>query len=144
MNDRDAKRRFARAPVARLATVDRNHSPHLVPICFALAEGDGDLEDGDTLYSAVDAKPKTTPDLKRLRNIAGVPHVSILVDHYEDDWGRLWWVRADGAAHIVTDHDAAQRAVDLLVDRYPQYRRARPQGPVVAVVIDRISGWDPA
>ncbi len=130
------RERLAGATVAHLATADAQGRPHVVPVCFAL--------DGDTLYFAVDAKPKRTTELKRLKNIAANPQVSVLVDHYEDDWSRLWWIRADGIAHVVTDHDAAHRAVDLLVERYAQYRRARPQGPVVAVVIDRISGWDPA
>jgi PPOX class probable F420-dependent enzyme len=127
------RQRLAEARVARLATVDAEGRPHIVPITFAL--------DGDTIYFAVDAKPKRTIHLKRLRNIAGNPAVAVLVDHYEEDWSRLWWVRVDGTAHVIADNEAADRAVDLLVRRYAQYERARPAGPVVAVSIDRISGW---
>ena len=129
------RRRIADAKVARLATVGAGGKPHVVPITFAV--------DGDTIYFAVDAKPKRTTDLKRLRNIAANPSVSVLVDHYEDDWARLWWVRVDGTARLLADGAQAVRATDLLAARYPQYRRARPGGPVVAISIDRISGWSP-
>src|SRR3989442_12292867 len=127
------RRRIADAKVARLATVGAGGKPHVVPIAFAV--------DGDTIYFAVDAKPKRTTDLKRLRNIAANPSVSVLVDHYEDDWTRLWWVRVDGTARLLADGAEAVRATDLLAARYPQYRRARPGGPVVAISIDRISRW---
>jgi PPOX class probable F420-dependent enzyme len=119
--------------VGRLATVAADGQPHLVPISFALAK--------DTIFFAVDSKPKATTDLKRLRNIAANPAVSILVDHYEEDWTKLWWVRADGMAVVITEPAHAAAAVDLLVDRYPQYRIARPGGPVVAVAVHRLSGW---
>ena len=79
---------FGAAEVARLATVAADGAPHLVPVCFALA--------GDVVYSAVDGKPKRTPDLARLANIAAEPRVALLADHYEEDWTRLWWVRVDG------------------------------------------------
>jgi len=125
--------RVEAARVARLATAGADGRPHIVPICYAL--------DGDTLYFAVDAKPKRTTNLKRLRNIGANPAVSILVDHYEDDWARLWWIRLDGRARIVTDDAERERALDLLAQRYPQYRTAKPGGPVVAVAIDGMNGW---
>jgi PPOX class probable F420-dependent enzyme len=127
-----ARQRLSEARVARLATVDASGRPHLVPVTFAV--------DGDTLYFAVDAKPKRTTNLRRLRNIAANPQVSLLVDHYDEDWSRLWWVRADGAARVLEDAGST-RAVDMLVNRYAQYRQARPQGPVVAITIHRITGW---
>jgi len=128
--------RLVDARVARLATADAEGRPHIVPIAFA--------HDDENLYFAVDDKPKRSRNLKRLRNIAGNPRVSVLVDHYEDDWTRLWWVRVDGAAHVL-DHDAeAQRAIDLLVRKYAQYARKRPQGPVVAIRIEHMTGWSPA
>jgi PPOX class probable F420-dependent enzyme len=105
----------------------------MVPIVFAL--------DGDTLYFAVDAKPKRTANLKRLKNIAANPAVSVLADHYEDDWTKLWWVRADGTARVVTDDFEASRAIDLLARRYRQYLTRPPGGPVVAIHIDRLTGW---
>jgi PPOX class probable F420-dependent enzyme len=127
------KRRLDTSVVARLATVSSDGRPHIVPISFAI--------DGQTLYFAVDAKPKKTTDLKRLRNIAANPNVAILVDHYEDDWDKLWWVRLDGSARIVIDHDEIERTLDLLAARYEQYRANRPSGPVVVVSIEHRSGW---
>src|SRR4051794_17354168 len=135
MDATEARARFASAPVARLATVAEDGRPHLVPVVFAL--------DGDTLYSAVDdVKPKATTRLKRLANIAANPAVALLVDHYEDDWGALWWARADGTARLVEPgDDEAARARALLAGRYPQYRDAPPPGVVVAVDVARWSGW---
>jgi PPOX class probable F420-dependent enzyme len=119
--------------VARFASVGDDGSPHIVPICFAL--------EGETLYFAIDFKPKRTINLKRLRNVAAHPAVSVLVDHYEADWDRLWWVRLDGTARIVTEPGEVERALNLLAQRYEQYRKTRPAGPVVAVTIEHISGW---
>jgi PPOX class probable F420-dependent enzyme len=133
MEEAEARRRLAGSKVAHLATVSAEGRPHVVPVVFVL--------DGDTLYFAVDAKPKKTTELARLKNIAANPAVSVLVDHYEDDWTRLWWVRADGTAHIVTDDIEAQRAIDLLAKRYEQHATDRPGGPVVAIRIDRLVGW---
>lgn len=104
-----------------------------MPVTFAL--------DGDTIYFAVDAKPKRTARLQRLRNIAANPSVSMLADHYEEDWAMLWWVRVDGTARVLDDGEQSKHGLDLLVSRYPQYKRARPQGPVVAITIERIAGW---
>ena len=119
--------------MARLATVDPGGRPHLVPITFAI--------DDDTIYFAVDAKPKRTANLQRLRNIAANPAVSVLADHYEEDWRRLWWVRVDGTARIAEDPASSRHGLDLLVARYPQYAQALPPGPLVAITIDRITGW---
>jgi PPOX class probable F420-dependent enzyme len=117
------------ARVARLATVDASGRPHLVPICFAI--------EGDTLYTAVDEKPKRTRRLQRLANIESNPTVEVLIDHYEDDWSLLWWVRLRGVARIVED----PHAVELLVAKYPQYRAQPPTGPVIAVAIEERSEW---
>ena len=131
MSPREARERFASARVARLATADAAGVPHIVPLVFAL--------DGDTLYSAVDRKPKRTTDLKRLRNVAANPRVALLADHYaDDDWDALWWARADGTGRVL---DAAPEAVALLRERYLQYRDAPPEGPVLAVEVHRWSGW---
>ena len=104
-----------------------------MPIVFAL--------DGDTVFSAVDAKPKRTTALKRLENIARNPRVALLADHYDDaDWGALWWVRADGVARVVEGAEA-ERGIALLRERYAQYRAEPPRGPVLAVAVERWSGW---
>jgi PPOX class probable F420-dependent enzyme len=128
----EARDLFAGARVARLATVGATGRPHLVPVVFAL--------DGDVLFTAVDAKPKRTTALKRLENIAANPRVALLADHYDEDWDALWWARADGVARVASDADA-RRGIALLVERYEQYRAAPPRGPVIAVAIERWSGW---
>ena len=116
--------------VARLATVSADGRPHVVPICFAL--------DGDTLYTAVDEKPKSTRRLRRLANIETNPWVEIVVDHWDEDWSRLWWVRLAGRAEIV-DHD--ERALELLQAKYPQYRADPPAGPFVVVTVGSRREW---
>jgi PPOX class probable F420-dependent enzyme len=128
----EARARFAVARVARLATADAAGRPHLVPIAFAVA--------GATIYSAVDAKPKRTRALRRLANVRENPAVSLLVDHWEDDdWAALWWVRADGRGRVIDSEDPeARRAVELLRERYPAQRDA---GEVLAVEVERWSGW---
>jgi PPOX class probable F420-dependent enzyme len=129
-----ARRRFADARVARLATVDADGRPHLVPMVFALA--------GGTIYSAVDAKPKRSTSLRRLANIAANPRVAVLVDHYDDDWDALWWVRADGSGRILdAGEPEARDAIARLVARYCAYRARPPRGPVVAIDVARWSSW---
>lgn len=127
------RRRLDRVFVARLATAGEDGRPHIVPISFAL--------DDHTLYFAVDFKPKRTTNLKRLRNIAANPAVSVLIDHYSSDWNKLWWVRLDGSARLVTELGEVENALNLLAQRYEQYRKTRPAGPVVAVTIERMAGW---
>jgi len=95
---------------------------------------------GDRVYITVDDKPKRSQDLKRLRNIGENPAVSLIVDHYEDDWDSLWWVRADGHARIA-DGELAQALVQRLVDKYHQYQERRPDGPVIEILVTRWSGW---
>jgi PPOX class probable F420-dependent enzyme len=132
----EARRRFAAARVARLATADAAGRPHLVPIVFAVA--------GETIYSAVDHKPKRTTRLRRLANVAENPAVALLADHYEDDWRALWWVRADGTGRVLKPGgEEATRAVALLRDRYADYSERPPTGPVLAVDVTRWSGWTP-
>jgi PPOX class probable F420-dependent enzyme len=128
----EARRRFAAARVGRLATVDTAGRPHLVPIVFALAR--------ETVYSVVDAKPKRGGELRRLRNVRANPRASVLVDRYDDaDWSALWWARADGVARILAlDEPEAAAAVGLLLERYPQQRAT---GPVLAIDVERWSGW---
>ena len=116
--------------VARLATVGADGRPHVVPICFAL--------DGDTLYTAVDEKPKSTRRLRRLENIEANPPVEIVIDHWDEDWSRLWWVRLAGRAEVVDHH---QRALELLQAKYPQYRDEPPRGPFVVVTVESRSEW---
>lgn len=130
----DVRRRVTEARVARLATADGSGEPHLVPIVFAL--------DGDAIHTCVDDKPKTTRRLRRLADIAANPRVSVLVDHYSDDWSQLWWIRIDGIATVhAADTDAGATGLDALVRKYPQYQSKRPPGPVITIARLRWRSW---
>ena len=135
MTAAEARRRFAGARVARLATVGAGGRPHLVPLVFAVED--------DTVWTAVDAKRKRTERLQRLVNVRRDARVALLADHYDDaDWSALWWVRADGSARVLAPADpAGGRARELLAARYHQYSGAPPAGPVLAVAVERWSGW---
>ncbi len=131
MDVQTARQRFAGARVARLATASR--PPHLVPVTFAV--------DGDTVYTAVDAKPKRSRRLRRLANIEEDPAVTLLADHYSDSWDELWWVRADGEAAVAYDPATVHDAGQLLAARYPQYRDTPPEGPVIVIAVTTWRGW---
>ena len=108
-------------------------------------EGGGTFTvDGDMVYTAVDQKPKSGRPLKRLRNVGENPVVTMLADHYSEDWETLWWVRADGRAAILTGLREMAAPLRLLTDRYWQYREAPPTGPVLAVTVERWTGWSGA
>ncbi len=119
--------------MARLATTDPDGRPHLVPIVFVL--------DGDTLYSAVDRKPKRSTTLRRIENARARPDVTVLVDHYDDDWTRLWWIRLRGSARILDAGEERAHALQLLREKYPQYRSEPPDGPVLAVDVTEVREW---
>jgi len=104
-----------------------------VPCCFALS--------GDRIVSVVDQKPKQTLQLRRLENIRRCPDVQLVVDHYDDDWTVLWWVRVSGQGRVVDRGPARDAAVDLLATKYEQYRDQRPAGPVLVIDITRIISW---
>lgn len=123
---------FAAAPVAVLATA-ADGIPHLVPVVFAVS--------GDTVYTAVDAKRKSTQRLRRLANIEANPRVSLLVEHYTDDWTQLWWVRADGTAEIHPHGEQMAIGYALLRAKYRQYERTALDGPVVAITVHHWSSW---
>ena len=128
------RRRITEARVARLATLDLDGRPHLVPIVFAMA--------GDTLYSAVDAKPKRSRTLRRIENARRRPDATVLIDHYDDDWTRLWWVRLRGDARVLDGGEEAAHALALLAAKYEQYQEAAPGLPVLAVDITEWRGWE--
>lgn len=119
--------------MARLATTDPDGRPHLVPIVFAV--------EGNTLYSAVDRKPKRSTRLRRIENARARPDVTILIDHYEDDWGRLWWIRLRGRARVLDEGAERERALRLLEEKYRQYRTEPPEGPVLAVDVTEVREW---
>jgi PPOX class probable F420-dependent enzyme len=124
---------LSEARVGRLATVDSSGHPHVVPVCFVL--------EGDTVYWAVDHKPKASRRLQRLANIEVHPVAELVVDHYAEDWSELWWVRVSADAGVLPPGAEAERALDLLAAKYEQYRENRPAGPVVSLKVRRWSGW---
>jgi PPOX class probable F420-dependent enzyme len=128
------RRLVAGARVARMATVDPDGRPNIVPVVFAL--------DGDTLYSSIDDKPKQTRQVRRLENIRANPDkLTVLIDHYEESWPEVWWVRLRGAARVIEEGPERDRALALLAERYPQYEDMPPQGAVIAVDITQWRGW---
>lgn len=134
MDEGAALARLRAARVGRLATADAAGVPHVVPFVFVL--------EGRTVYWAVDRKPKRSRRLKRLENIRANPSVELVADSYEEDWSSLWWVRARGLARIVEDPETRSRALSLLAEKYPQYDGDPPEGPVVAIDIGKVSGWE--
>lgn len=133
MNEITARKRFATARVARLASIRPDGSPHLVPITFAV--------EGNRIFSAVDDKPKRTRHLARLANIAHDQRVSVLADGWAEDWSQLWWVRADGTAQVL---DESPGAVALLQERYDQYVDRPPGGPFILIDVTRWTSWTAA
>nr|WP_211241437.1 TIGR03668 family PPOX class F420-dependent oxidoreductase [Pseudonocardia spinosispora] len=133
MTEIDARARFTASRHAYLATVDGAGQPHLVPVTFAV--------DGGTVLIAIDHKPKRSTDLKRLRNIEANERVSLLVDEYDDDWSKLWWVRADGTARVLTEPADRSGPLRLLAAKYPIYADRVPSGPVISIDIRAWTGW---
>jgi len=132
--DRDtAQQRLDNARIGYLATLAADARPRIVPCCFALHDG--------TVYSAVDAKPKSTLLLGRIQNLNTNATFSLLVDHYDEDWTTLWWVRVDGWGRVIEEGDERERALDLLAAKYEQYRSTPPPGPVLILEIERWRTW---
>ena len=133
MDDEILRQRAEAARVGHLATTRADGRPHVVPCCFALV--------GGTVYSAVDAKPKSTLALQRLRNLAAHPAASLVVDHYDEDWTQLWWIRLDGPARVLETGPERDAAIGALTAKYAQYADAPPPGPVVALDVETWRAW---
>jgi PPOX class probable F420-dependent enzyme len=133
MAEFEAAAMFAESRVAMLATTGPDAVPHVVPVVFAVHD--------DAVYTAVDAKRKSTQRLRRLANIEDNPHVSMLADHYDEDWSQLWWVRADGLAEVHYSGEEMANGYFLLRRKYVQYQRIALDGPVVTVNVQRWSSW---
>jgi PPOX class probable F420-dependent enzyme len=136
----EAVTRLRSARVGRLATVTPEGRPHVVPFVFAV------VQDGSALraYWAVDRKPKRSSRIRRLRNLEANPAAEVIVDGYDEDWGRLWWVRGAGSGRVVESGAERNLALEALGAKYPQYRAEPPDGPVVAIELERITSWSGA
>jgi PPOX class probable F420-dependent enzyme len=130
----EARARFAASPVLRLATAGRDGQPHVVPCTFV-------LDESGRIIIGIDNKPKSTRNLRRLRNIGDNPRVSAIADYYDDDWNQLWWARADGAAAVENSGDGHRVRWRQLTSKYPQYRDQVLDGPIILVTVDSWSGW---
>jgi PPOX class probable F420-dependent enzyme len=137
VTEAEMRERVAAARVGQLATVRSDGTPHIVPICFALLT----TGRGDVVVSGTDEKPKSTFALQRLRNIAERPAAALLVDHYEEDWTRVWWIRVDGRGRVINDDADRERAVAALRAKYHQYEHVGIPGAVLAIDVDRWLGW---
>lgn len=133
MDDEILRRRVAAARVGRLATTRPDGRPHVVPCCFVLVAG--------TVYSAVDAKPKSTLALQRLRNLAARPAASLVIDHYDEDWTRLWWIRVDGTTRVLEEAPERDDAIEALRAKYAQYVDTPPPGAVIALDVETWRAW---
>ena len=133
MDSGEMRQRVEEARSGVLSTVTAEGQPHAVPCCFALTD--------DVVYSAVDAKPKSTLALRRLDNLAANPAACLLVDRYDDDWSKLWWIRVDGTARVLVEGDERDQALNLLAAKYHQYQETRPPGPVIAIDITDWRAW---
>lgn len=123
-------------PAGHLATADETGRPHVIPVCFT--------SDGRRVYSVLDAKPKrgSLTSLRRVRNILANPRVALVIDHYEEDWTKLWYLLVHGHAELIEDGDEPATAIGLLRAKYPQYRAMDLDGnPVIAITPDRVTGW---
>jgi len=127
------RQRVLAARVGHLATTRPDGRPHVVPCCYTVEES--------TAYTAVDAKPKSSHRLQRIRNVERNAAASLVIDHYEEDWANLWWVRLDGEARILVQGPEREAATDLLAAKYAQYADQRPDGPVIALEIRTWRAW---
>jgi len=134
LDQAEARARFAGSSVLRLATAGADGRPHLVPCTFA-------VDESGRVVIGIDNKPKSSGELRRLRNIAENPRVSLLADHYGDDWARLWWARADGLATVELSGPEHGAYWALLRAKYPQYAGQVLDGPVIVVTVESWSGW---
>ena len=133
-------RLLAEARVGHLATSDRQGQPHVIPVCFALHEGN--------LYSVLDRKPKLVPltRLRRVRNILANPTAALIVDHYQEDWQGLWYILVWGPASLLIEgnesEDERAAAVEALRRKYRQYRDMDiADNPVVKLTPEQVAAW---
>ena len=118
--------------VARLGFADGDGRPRVLPITYAVVEGD--------LWSAIDAKPKRAGEAARVRWLRERPEAALVVDRYSDDWEELAWVQAIGRVDVVGIDEGA-RALTALASKYEQYRSAPPPGPLLRFTVERALCW---
>jgi PPOX class probable F420-dependent enzyme len=118
--------------VARLGFVDDGDHPRVQPVTYALSR--------EEIWSAIDAKPKSSREPARLRYLRRRAHAALTVDRYSDDWSELAWVQVLGAVEIVEAADAPE-AMDALREKYEPYRESSPPGPLIRLRPRRALWW---
>ncbi len=127
---------LANARVGHLATASETGTPHVIPVCFAV--------DGDLIYSVLDQKPKRTGliKLRRVKNVLANPLATLVVDHYEEDWSRLWYIMVSGRAELLLEGAERASAIPVLRAKYPQYRNMNiGENPVIKISPERVIAW---
>jgi PPOX class probable F420-dependent enzyme len=116
-----------------LGTIGPDGSPNVLPVCYTWA--------GDVIWTAIDAKPKSTDQLQRVRDVKAHPHITFMVDRWDEDWTRLAWLQAHGSASILPGGPETEKAYAALRDKYHQYDDTKLDGPVIRIDVDRWVGW---
>jgi PPOX class probable F420-dependent enzyme len=119
-------------PVARLGYVDEDDRPRVLPVTFAVADG--------AVWSAIDEKPKSTPEPARIRHLRRRPDAALLVDVYDDDWSRLAWVQLLGRVDVLPA-ESEPAALEALARKYAPYAERTPPGPLLRLTVERTRQW---
>ena len=140
-NQKDLRTIIYDARVARLATVDSEDcKPHLVPVVF--------IFDGKKYYIPLDEKAKRSKpeNLKRVKNIHANPNVALLIDEYNEDWKKIWFIMIQGNASLINNKEnkqnrLIQRVHRLLYKKYPQYLDTGIGKFCIMIQPQRIINW---
>jgi PPOX class probable F420-dependent enzyme len=127
-----ARELLAAERVARLAFLDDDDRPRVLPVTFAVT--------GDAVWTAIDEKPKRTAEPARLRYLKRRPEAALLVDVYDDDWERLAWVQLLGQVDVLPV-ERSPAAIAALTAKYVQYAKRTPPGPLLRLTVDRTLHW---
>ena len=146
INDIHLKAIIDKARVARLATVNSEGKPHLVPVVFAY--------DREHYYIPIDEKTKQRPSkpekLKRVKNIQANPNIALLIDEYNEDWTKLYFVMIQGRASLISNKKGEQenellllleKAHKLLAEKYHQYQKIGIGEYIIIIYPQKIVTW---
>jgi PPOX class probable F420-dependent enzyme len=118
--------------VGRLGLLDDEGRPRVLPVTFAVADGE--------IWSAIDQKPKSSSKPARVRYLRRDPRAALMVDRYSDDWDELAWVQVLGRVRIV-EMAEGPAGLAALTAKYEQYREESPPGPLLALEPERCLSW---
>jgi PPOX class probable F420-dependent enzyme len=118
--------------VARLAFLDGDDRPRVLPVTFAIAD--------DAVWSAIDRKPKRSGEPARVRWLRRRPEAALVIDVYDEDWSALAWMQLLGRVSVI-ELAQARSATDALTAKYPQYETEPPPGPLLRLTVERALHW---